>query len=182
MHASNDADILEACRRGDRSAFNQLVRRHQDRVYGVIKRLVGDPDDAWDISQDVFIRAYEKVADFRGDSQVFTWLYRIAVNLSLNHLRSARMRRFFSLDDTQQTLPDTNPLPSADVELRETRDLVKTAIERLPAKQKAVFILRYYEELPYEDISAMLKTSVGGLKANYHHAVRKIEAHVRKQL
>ena len=182
MHPTREADILEACRQGDRAAFNELVRLHQDRVYQVVRRMVTDPDDAWDIAQDVFIRVYEKVSEFRGESQVFTWLYRIAVNLSLNHLRRTKLRRFVRMDDGQHELPDRDPLPSTDVEREELRVLVARGIDRLPRKQKAVFVLRYYEELPYEEIAAVLDTSVGGLKANYHHAVRKIEAYVKAQL
>jgi RNA polymerase sigma factor (sigma-70 family) len=182
MHASQDADILEACRRGDRKAFNQLVRTHQDRVYQVAKRMVSDADDAWDIAQEVFIRAYESVSEFRGESQLFTWLYRITVNLSLNHLRKVKVRRFFRMDDSHREFPDAGPLPSGEMERNEMKDLVLNAIATLPVKQKAVFVLRYHEELPYEEIAAILKTSVGGLKANYHHAVRKIEAYVKANM
>lgn len=182
MSNPQDADILEACRRGDRTAFNTLVRLHQDRVYRVVRRMIPDADDAWDVSQEVFIRAYEKVAEFRGDAQVSTWLYRIAVNLSLNHIRRSKLRRFLRIDDGQHTLQDDTPSASADIERAELRKLVAQAIETLPKKQKAVFVLRYHEELPYERIAAVLGTSVGGLKANYHHAVRKIEAYVKKNL
>ena len=182
MHEARDADILEACRRGDRAAFNQLVRRHQDRVFQVIRRMVPDTDDARDIAQEVFIRAYDKVSDFRGDAQVSTWLYRIAVNLSLNHIRRGKLRRVLRMNEEQHEVQDGNPLPSANVERDELRDLVTRAVETLPKKQKAVFVLRYYQELPYEEIAAVLNTSVGGLKANYHHAVKKIEAYVKAHL
>ncbi|MDX9757994.1 MAG: sigma-70 family RNA polymerase sigma factor [Bacteroidota bacterium] len=182
MHASFDADILDACRRGDRAAFNQLVRTYQDLVYRTVLRLVRDPDDAWDIAQDVFVRAFEKVGDFRGESQVSTWLYRIAVNLSLNHLRRSRLRTYLRLDEAQHALPsDTRP-PSEELERSEMQQLIDRAIETLPPKQKAVFTLRYHEELPYEQIAAVLRTSVGGLKANYHHALKKIEIYVRTHM
>ena len=180
MQSSFDADILDACRRGNRAAFDQLVRTHQDRVYRTVLHMVRDPDDAWDIAQDVFVRAFEKLSEFRGEAQVSTWLYRIAVNLALNHLRTARLRRFLRLDDAQHALPATAPLPSEIMERTELQQLIDRAIETLPPKQKAVFALRYYEELPYEQIADVLHTSVGGLKANYHHAIRKIEAYVRK--
>ncbi|MBR9975335.1 MAG: sigma-70 family RNA polymerase sigma factor [Bacteroidetes bacterium] len=182
MNSPQDTDILEACRRGDRAAFNQLVRLHQDRIFRVVRRMIPDADDAWDVAQEVFIRAYEKVAEFRGDAQVSTWLYRIAVNLSLNHIRRSRLRRFLRIDDGEHTLQDDGPSPSANIERMELRQLVERAIETLPKKQKAVFVLRYHEELPYEKIAAVLGTSVGGLKANYHHAVRKIEAYVKEHL
>ncbi|MFZ1729248.1 MAG: sigma-70 family RNA polymerase sigma factor [Bacteroidota bacterium] len=182
MQSTRDADILEACRLGDRTAFNLLVRTHQERVFHVIKRIVTDSDDALDIAQEVFIKAFEKVSEFRGDAQIFTWLYRIAVNLSLNHLRKTKLKTFFRLDDDHRELPDASPTPSGIVERDELRNLVQQAVEKLPHKQKAVFVLRYFEELSYEEISAILKTSIGGLKANYHHAVKKIESHVKAQM
>ncbi len=182
MQSSRDADILESCRRGDRSAFNLLVRKYQDRVYQVVQRIVSNPDDARDIAQEVFIKAFQKVSTFRGDAQVFTWLYRIAVNLSLNHLRKKRLYTIFRMTDDHHAVPDSDPTPARSLEQEELRILVRSAVNRLPEKQKAVFILRYYEELSYEEIAGILKTSLGGLKANYHHATKKIEAYVKSRM
>ncbi|MFA6232588.1 MAG: sigma-70 family RNA polymerase sigma factor [Bacteroidota bacterium] len=182
MQPSHNPDILEACRQGDRSAFNLLVRMHQEKIFHVVKRMVPDPDDARDIAQEVFIRAFEKVSEFRGESQVFTWLYRIAVNLSLNHLRKTKLRTFFRMEDDHHDFPDSGPSPEAKVEQHELRKIVRKAVDRLPEKQKAVFILRYYEELSYEEIAVILTTSIGGLKANYHHAAKKIESYVRARM
>jgi RNA polymerase sigma-70 factor (ECF subfamily) len=155
---------------------------HQERIFHVVKRLVADHDDALDIAQEVFIRAYEKIADFRGEAQVFTWLYRIAVNLSLNHLRKIKLKTFLRLDEEHRELPDSGSTPSVELEQKEVRAMVHLALEKLPRKQKAVFVLRYYEELSYEEIAAILKTSVGGLKANYHHAAKKIEKYVKARM
>ncbi len=182
MTQRSEADIVDSCRSGDRSAFNQLVRLHQERVYWVVRRMIHDHDDAMDVTQEVFIKAYEKLDSFRGDAQIFTWLYRIAVNLSLNHVRKSRLRSFFSLTDKEDALEDDASTPDEDVELRETRRLIERAVDTLPHKQRAVFGLRYFEELPYEEISHILETSQGGLKANYHHAVRKIERYVKAHM
>ncbi len=182
MQSSHDADILDACRRGDRSAFNLVVRRYQDRVYQVVQHIVSDPDDALDIAQEVFIKAFQKVADFRGDAQVFTWLYRIAVNLSLNHIRKKRLHTIFRMTEEHHAVQDSSPIPSRTLEQEELRRLVQNAVAALPEKQKAVFILRYYEELSYEEIADILKTSIGGLKANYHHATKKIESYVKSRM
>ncbi|MDT8322947.1 MAG: sigma-70 family RNA polymerase sigma factor [Bacteroidota bacterium] len=174
--------IVEGSRAGDRSAFNQLVRLHQERIYWVIRRMIRDHDDALDLTQEVFIRAYEKLDRFRGDAKVFTWLYRIAVNLSLNHIRKSRVRSFFSLSDREETIADESADADEDLERLEMRKLIARAVETLPEKQRAVFVLRYFEELPYENISTILETSVGGLKANYHHAVRKIDRYVKAHM
>lgn len=182
MTQSDDERIIEACRRGDRRAFNELVRGNQQRVYRVVRRIVQDPDDAMDITQDVFVRAYQGLDGFRGGSKIFTWLYRIAVNLSINHVKSGRVRRFFRFDREDGEYVDHTPGIHEGLEREEIRRSVERAIAALPAKQRAVFVLRYYEELPYEDIAGMLGTSVGGLKANYHHAMKKIEEKVRHAL
>lgn len=182
MTQSDDERIIEACRRGDRRAFNELVRGNQQRVYRVVRRIVQDPDDAMDITQDVFVRAYQGLDGFRGGSKIFTWLYRIAVNLSINHVKSGRVRRFFRFDREDGEYVDHAPGIHDGLEREEIRRSVERAIAELPAKQRAVFVLRYYEELPYEDIAGMLGTSVGGLKANYHHAMKKIEEKVRHAL
>ncbi len=182
MKQETEADIIYRCRSGDRAAFNQIVRDNQERVYWVIRRMVRDHDEALDIAQDVFIKAYQKLDSFRGDAKIFTWLYRIAVNLSLNHVRKSRLRSFFSLSDADSDLVRDDSDPGQQVENSEMRGLIDRAIETLPEKQRAVFVLRYFEELPYEEISTILKTSTGGLKANYHHAVRKIERYVKEHM
>jgi RNA polymerase sigma factor (sigma-70 family) len=182
MTSAQDDHILEACRSGDRQAFNILVRQNQERVFNVVRRIVRSDDDALDITQDVFIRAWTSISTFKGEAQVFTWLYRIAVNLSLNHLRSAWIRSFFPLGDNHDHVPGDSEDAHHTLEREEARRVVAKAIDRLPPKQRAVFVLRYYEELSYEEIAGILNTSVGGLKANYHHAVKKIEEYVRHAL
>lgn len=182
MKQETEADVIRRCRAGDRSAFNQIVRAHQERVYWVIRRMVRDHDEALDIAQEVFVKAYQKLDSFRGDAKIFTWLYRIAVNLSLNHVRKGRLRSFFSLSDTETDFLQGDDDPAQRVEDNESRELIHRAINTLPEKQRAVFVLRYFEELPYEEISTILNTSTGGLKANYHHAVRKIERYVKEHM
>lgn len=182
MRELTDGDLLAHCRNGDRQAFNELVRRYQDRVYWVVRRIVGDHEDAKDIAQDTFIRAFHALGDFRGDSSVYTWLYRIATNLGLNHIRKRRVRQFLRLEDVQETADHTGGSADAGMERDEMRTLIERAIAHLPDKQRAVFILRYYEELPYEEIARILKRSTGGLKANYFHAVRKVEEYVRRAM
>jgi RNA polymerase sigma factor (sigma-70 family) len=123
---------------------------------------------------------YESLKEFRGDSSLYTWLYRITVNISLNSLCRQKVREFFRLDEIDEAWDEDSVAPDEALELQEQKALIEDAIARLPQKQKSVFILRYYEEMPYEEISKMLKTSVGGLKANYFHAVKKIQEYVRR--
>ncbi|MCB2204341.1 sigma-70 family RNA polymerase sigma factor [bacterium] len=182
MPQRSEADIVASCRAGDRSAFNQIVRTYEERVYWVIRRMIRDHDEALDLTQDVFIKAYEKLDAFRGDAQIYTWLYRIAVNLSLNHVRKSKLRHVLSLTSHEEMIEDESATTEDNLERQEMRRLIEAAIATLPDKQRAVFVLRYFEELPYEEISTILKTTAGGLKANYHHAVRKIERYVKAHM
>ena len=180
MTNRSDLELLELFQTGDESAFNHLVLRYRERVYWVARRFVNDHDGADDVTQDVFCKAYESLPDFRGESSFFTWLYRITVNISLNNVRRQKLREFFRIDEMFEVEDKSAVSPDAAVEKTEERRLIEEAITLLPEKQKSVFVLRYYEELPYEEISSILKTSVGGLKANYFHAVKKIQEYVKR--
>lgn len=182
MH-DDELELVEQFHAGDEQAFNKLTLRYQEKIYWVVRRMIPDHDEADDIVQDVFIRAYHSLKSFKGESSVYTWLYRIAVNLSLNEIRRKKLRKTFSLDeaatDQHQTDDDT---PAEAMEREEQTQMIRMAIETLPEKQKKVFILRYYEELPYEEIAKIVKTSVGGLKANYFHAVKKIGEYIKHEM
>ena len=180
MTNRSDLELLGLFQSGDESAFNHLVLRYRERVYWVARRFINDHNGADDVTQDVFCKAYESLPDFRGESSFYTWLYRITVNIALNNVRRQKLRDFFRIDEMFEIEDKSAVSPDVAVEKKEERMLIEEAITRLPAKQKSVFVLRYYEELPYEDISTILKTSVGGLKANYFHAVRKIQEYVKR--
>ncbi|MCB0710847.1 MAG: sigma-70 family RNA polymerase sigma factor [Ignavibacteriae bacterium] len=176
----DDKELLELYHSGQKERmFNELVRRYQKRIYWVARRMVKRHEDADDIAQDVFVKAYTALEGFRGDSNIYTWLYRIAVNLSINHLRKQKVRNAVDLDDY---LPFLSKDADQDKKMmrRENVSLIEEAIATLPEKQRAVFIMRYYDEMPYEQISAILGTTVGGLKANFHHAVKKVAAYVKQ--
>jgi RNA polymerase sigma-70 factor (ECF subfamily) len=180
MNASSDLDLIHRFQQGNESAFNELVLRYQEKIYWLARRFCNDHDNADEIVQEVFCKVFESLKDFRGESGFYTWLYRITVNASLNSIRRERLNTFFRIDEFfEQPDREREPADKA-LEREEDRALIEKAIEMLPEKQKAVFILRYYDELPYEDISEILKTSVGGLKANYFHAVKKIGEYVRR--
>ncbi len=180
MTDRSDLELVQLFQKGDESSFNHLVLRYQEKVYWVARRFISDHDGADDVTQEVFCKAYESLKEFRGESSLYTWLYRITVNIAINTLRRQKVREFFRLDEVFD-LEDTSTVsPDNALEKEEEKELIEEAIGKLPEKQKAVFILRYYEELPYQEIASILKTSVGGLKANYFHAVKKIQEHVRR--
>lgn len=155
-------------------AFNELVRKYQQKVYWMVRKMVIDHDDADDVTQEVFIKAWNGIDSFRGESQLYTWLYRIASNESINFLNKKKRKLQVPLEDIERELEshlETDPLVDGDViELK-----LQKAILTLPEKQRLVFNLKYFEELPYDEISEITGTSVGALKASYHWAVKKIE-------
>jgi len=175
----DDKQLLELYRSGqvDRM-FNEMVRPFHSRIYWAARRMVKSHEDADDIAQEVFVRAYSALANFRGDSGIYTWLYRITINLSINHLRKQKVRKLMDITDYIPFLGKDAEQDKGMIH-DENVSLIEKAIETLPEKQRAVFIMRYYDEMPYEQISAILGTSVGGLKANFHHAVKKVAAYVK---
>jgi RNA polymerase sigma factor (sigma-70 family) len=177
-HKSDDVLIREF-QDGNVAAFNELVRRYQERVYWVARRLVGDHADADDVSQEVFIKVYDSLRGFRSESSFYTWLYRITVNAALNVLRRNRIRNFVRFDDLLMPLVSEELRPDEHLEGKEQRTLLEEAIASLPKRQRTVFVLRYYENLPYDEIARILKRSIGGMKANYFQAVKKISKYLK---
>ena len=177
----DDASILEQFRKKETRnyAFDQLVKKYQKKLYWIIRRMVIDHQDANDVLQDVFIKVYKNLHNFREDSQLYTWLYRIATNETLTFLKNKRKRFFIPIVDVEQELTEkltTNSSPESD----EISHKLQQSILTLPEKQRIVFNMRYFEELSYKDMSEILGTSEGALKASYHHAVKKIEKYLRE--
>ncbi len=144
--------------------------------------MIGNHDDADDIVQEVFVKVHKNLNSFRSESSFYTWLYRIATNISINAIRKKKLVEWFRFDEVlpaMNLVTDESNDPSKKMELQENRTTLSKAIAALPAKQKKVFIFRYYDELPYEEISKIMKTSVGGLKANYFHAVKNIQKYFK---
>ena len=182
MPAKSDLELVEDFQHGKIEGFNELVRRYQEKAYWLARRIIGSHPDADDIVQDAFVRVHNGLKTFRGESSFYTWLYRIVTNLSLNALRKKRIRDFLRYDEIiEETYPGSARSDAAVLQ-QEVETIIEKAMQQLPAKQRTVFAMRYYDELPYEEISAILKTSVGGLKANYFHAFKKIQKYVRKEL
>jgi RNA polymerase sigma-70 factor (ECF subfamily) len=170
----DDAEAIRACQRGEREAFSRLVERYQRDVYRLCYRYVNNHHDANDMAQETFLKAFRAIHSFRGDSAFSTWLYRIAVNTCLS-FRSARRPEQDPLDDS---LADSKPPASEEIEREERARLVRSAVSRLPEKQRATLILKIYHELTHEEVAAILGATVGTVKANLFHAL----ANMRKNL
>jgi RNA polymerase sigma-70 factor (ECF subfamily) len=178
----NDQELLARIRSPftKELGFRQLIETYQKPVYQVIRRMVLIHEDADDLTQNTFIKAYKALDRFEGNSSLFTWLYRIATNESLTFLEKKKKRYFFSLDDHQEKLESyvdsSAPLSGDEIQVKLQKSLLK-----LPDKQRLVFHLKYEEDLSYEEISKITGTSVGALKASYHHAVKKIEQELAQE-
>ncbi|MBA9079752.1 MULTISPECIES: RNA polymerase sigma factor [Rufibacter] len=175
-----DKDILEKFRRADSRnlAFNQLVRKYQQKVYWHVRKMVIDHDDADDLTQEVFVKVWSHLENFRQDAQLYTWIYRIATNECLNFLNAKKKRFFLPLHDVAAELAEkldtSDDLSGDEVQLK-----LQKALLRLPDKQRLVFNMKYYDDMKYEEMSEILGTSVGALKASYHIAVKKIEDYLK---
>ncbi len=155
-------------------AFTAIIKKYQEKLYWHIRRMIVDHDDTNDVLQNMFIKVWKGLENFREDSQLYTWLYRIATNESLTFLSQQKKRNLVSLGDVENGL--SNKLKSdTNFDANKLEWKLQLGIQNLPEKQRLVFNLRYYDEMPYEEMSKVLETSEGALKASYHHAAKKIE-------
>jgi len=167
-------DIIRLYRDGHKEqAFNELVKSYSERLYWQIRNLVGSHEDADDILQDVFVKIWAALPSYRGDAQLFTWVYRIATNEALNFLKKKKLKTiFFGPDEVIEQSSD----PYFDG--TRAQGLLRKAIMGLPPRQRAVFNMRYFDEMPYEDISAIMGVSESSLKASYHFAYEKVRKYL----
>ena len=175
-----DKEIIElyACGRQE-EAFNCIVNAYTEKLYWHVRRFLCTHEDTNDLLQDIFVKIWTALPTFRGDSKLYTWIYRIATNEVLNHLRKQKFKAFISMDSVSSILEKKI---DEDVHFNGNqlqRELHK-AIQRLPEKQRIVFNLRYFDEMKYEEIAEITGTSVGALKASYHHAYGKVKDDLQK--
>ncbi len=160
-------------------AYNLIVRKYQERIYWHIRRIVITHEDADDVTQNTLIKAWKGLDKFKAESQLYTWLYRIATNESITFLNKKKKKFFIPIVDVEhelsQSLESDEQYSGDEIQLT-----LQKAILTLPEKQRIVFNMRYYDEMKYDEISKILETSVGALKASYHHAVKKIESYIKK--
>lgn len=156
---------------------SSMMDAYQSRLYWHIRRLIVDHDLAQDVLQDTFIKAYQNFHQFKRDSQLYTWLYRIATNEALQQLN--KLKRMQKSDEGSEYHLQNLVAENVSAEAEEIQILLQKAIQSLPEKQKLVFTLRYYDDLPYEEISKIVDMSVGTLKTNYHYAKQKVEDYIK---
>jgi RNA polymerase sigma-70 factor (ECF subfamily) len=163
-----------------REAFHELVKTYQEKLYWHIRRMVIDHDDTDDVLQNVFIKVWNGIDTFREESMLYTWLFRIATNESLTHLAQQKRRKIFSgtieNDFLINNLQSDNYFDGSEIERK-----LQAAIQKLPDKQRLVFNMKYFQEMKYTDMAEILETSVGALKASFHHAVKKIEEDLKDE-
>jgi RNA polymerase sigma-70 factor, ECF subfamily len=171
LTGADDRELVAACLAGSRDAFGVIVQRHQRQIYLLCYRFVGNHEDASDLGQDVFVRAYRGLRGFQGKSALATWLYRIAVNVCLNRtsLKTPKLTVLADRADDRVERADTTLMRG------ELAAEVRAAIARLPGRQRATLILRVYHDLPHDQIAGILGTSVGAVKANFFHALANLK-------
>ena len=176
----DDKDLVSQFRHAEtkEKAFTGIIKKYQERLYWHVRRMVVDHDDANDVLQNMFIKVWKSLDNFREDSQLYTWLYRIATNESLTFIEQGKKRAYISLNDVETGLSN-KIIADKNFDANRLEWKLQLAIQKLPEKQRAVFNLRYYDEMPYEEMSRVLETSEGALKASYHHAAKKIEDYIR---
>jgi len=179
----SDAELLTLFREGDNPgyAFELIVRAYGERLYWHIRKMVVSHEDANDVLQNCLIKAWNGLPAFREEAKLYTWLYRIATNEVLTYIKKHRSYKYLTLEEAGRKLEESlvaDPLFQGDaIQLR-----LQKAIQRLPNKQRLVFNMRYFDEMKYEQISQILGTSVGALKASYHHAAEKIEQFMKENV
>ena len=176
MKQVEDEEILEkfSIERTRNEAFNLLISKYQEKIYWHVRRLVIDHDDADDLVQEVFIKVWKNLAKFRSDSKLYTWIYRIATNECITFLNKKKQRNQTPLDEVVEELSESL-IASSYFNGDKIQLKLQQALLTLPEKQRLIFNMKYYDDLKYDEISAILGTSVGALKASFHIAVKKIE-------
>jgi len=176
MAPMSDFDLLNLIGnpKTQEKGYRILIEQYQKRVYGIIRKMVIVHEDADDVCQNTFIKAFKNIPNFKGNSTLFTWLYRIATNESLNFLEKKKRRFFISIEDHQEVMINAID-QSSHIDGDEIQRILQKILVSLPEKQRLVFNLKYFEDLSYEEMSQITGTSIGALKASYHHAVKKIE-------
>lgn len=177
MKQVEDSEILSKfnVEKTRNEGFNLLLAKYQQKIYWHIRRLVIDHDDTDDLVQETFVKVWKNLANFRSDSQLYTWIYRIATNESITFLNKKKLKNNISLDDVDTDLSETLAA-STDFDGDKIQRKLQEAILTLPEKQRIIFNMKYFDDMKYDEISEVLGTSVGALKASFHIAVKKIES------
>jgi RNA polymerase sigma-70 factor (ECF subfamily) len=177
----SDIELVNEFKNGNTSAFDEIVKRYQRKVYMLARRILGNHEDADDIAQEVFIKLFYSLNDFKGESSLFTWIYRITVNECKSFLRKKKIKELVQIDEVANLLK-FGQTPDQELFEKEERNLIERAVEKLPTKQRMIFVMRFFEDLDYQEIAKILNKPIGTLKANYFHAVKKIQKFIKDEL
>ena len=177
----SDIELVNEFKNGNTSAFDEIVKRYQRKVYTLARRILGNHEDADDIAQEVFIKLFYSLSDFKRESSLFTWIYRITVNECRSFLRKKKIKEFIQIDEVTNLLK-FGQTPDQELFEREERNLIERAVEKLPTKQRMIFVMRFFEDLDYQEIAKILNKPIGTLKANYFHAVKKIQKFIKDEM
>ncbi len=182
MQNVGDQELVQQAGAGDEKAFGEIVSRYEKRVFFVAKRMLNDDDDAADATQEVFIKLHDSLKRFRGDANLYTYIYRIATNVAIGYLRKRKVRAVVRIDEVISNMLTGTNEPQRETDREELKRLVAQAVAALPVQQKQVFMLRFYEELSYEEIAQVMHRSLGAMKANYFHAMKKIGEYLKSAM
>lgn len=188
LEADSDMQIVHRVQAGDVAAFDQLIVKYRERVYGIIYNMTSNREDTADLTQDAFIKAFQSINRFGGQSSFFTWLYRIAINSTLTHLRKSRLRSFFSLESVNSDEPVSRELIAAltdktgverDTFVRELQEKLNDAMQKLSTKHRTVVTLFEIDGLSHQDIAEVMNCSVGTVRSRLHYAKQLLQAELQ---
>jgi RNA polymerase sigma-70 factor, ECF subfamily len=174
MTSSDDIDLIQRCKTGDKGAFEDLLRKYQDRIYNLCRYVLQDKEDARDAAQDVFFKFYGGLKAYRPDSSLYTWLYRVTVNTCLDYNKKSRPDTFEE-ESAVDDLPSRRPSPEQLYQSKETGRTIETALRRLPEKLRVVIVLKEIEGLSYEEIAEAIQTSIGTVKSRISRAREELK-------
>jgi RNA polymerase sigma-70 factor (ECF subfamily) len=180
MTSIKDSDLIERFKKGDPSAFEAIVRKYQDRIYNLCRYMLQNPEDAQDAAQDVFLKAYRALKDFRPGSSLYTWIYRISVTTCLDYRKKSR-REGSRSEPLNEALPSDEPFPESLYASKEITEALQLALQKLPEKLRAAIVLREIEELSYEEIAEVLRISAGTVKSRISRAREELR-HILKKI
>lgn len=179
----DEVEIVKRAREGDEKSLEFIVKKYQNRVANLIFKIVGDESIVEDLTQDVFLRVIESLKDYKFESALYTWIYRITVNICIDEIRKRQRSKTYLLSDVLIQNPKSEPYHSQtekSFEQKELREIIENAISKLPAEYKTVIILREFEDLPYEEIAKVLKISVGTVKSRLFRARKLLAEHLKE--
>ncbi len=183
LETIDESEIIRKARDGDEKAFEFIVKKYQNRVANLIFKIIGDSSVVEDLTQEVFLRVIESLREYKFGSALYTWIYRITVNICIDEIRKRQRSRAYSLSDVLSQNPRAEPSYSPVekvVEQRELRELIEKAISKLPVEYKTVIVLREFEDLPYEEIAKILKISIGTVKSRIFRARKLLAEHLKE--